>query len=94
MTYVYQILNADAEAGKPNLEWHTRLYRDGEQVYEGKPALLQPVSQQDPKHLIAGGAMKLGPRLTPGDYVLQVVVTDKGHTATQSVDFEVELHSQ
>ena len=46
------------------------------------------------QHLVAAGAMKLGAHMTPGDYVLQVIVTDKSgdksRTATQSTDFEVE----
>jgi hypothetical protein len=95
MAYVYQILNAETDSTKhANLEWHTRLYHDGQQVYEGKPAPLQTISQQDAKHLLGAGAMKLGTKLTPGDYVLQVIVTDKSNekqrTATQSMDFEIE----
>ncbi|HLK68324.1 MAG TPA: VWA domain-containing protein [Bryobacteraceae bacterium] len=94
LAYVYQVLNAQSDPAKhDDLEFHTRLYRDGQQVYEGKPAPLQTVSQQDPKHIVCAGAMKLGPKLVPGDYVLQVIVTDKSNekrAATQSIDFEVE----
>ena len=64
-------------------------------MYEGKPMPLEPISQQDPKHLVGAGFMKLGAKMPPGDYVLQVIVTDKlsgekQRTATQSIDFEVE----
>jgi hypothetical protein len=96
LAYVYQIFNADNDAAqKTTLEVHTRLFRDGQPVYEGKPMPLQTVNQQDPKHLIAAGAMKLGAHMTPGDYVLQVIVadkegSDKHRIATQSTDFEVE----
>jgi hypothetical protein len=94
MAYVYQIFNADSQPQVGALEVHTRLFRDGQQVYEGKPLPLQTINQQDPKHLVAAGAMRLGTHMTPGDYVLQVIVTDKtgdkSRTATQSTDFEVE----
>jgi hypothetical protein len=46
------------------------------------------------KRLLAGGRLQLGTKMVPGDYVLQVVVTDnaakeKYHIATQWMDFEV-----
>ena len=94
--YVYQILNAGADSARhSDLEVHTRLFRDGRQMYEGKPMPLETVSQRDPKRLVAAGAMKLSAQMQPGDYVLQVIAIDqlsgdKHHTATQSTDFEVE----
>ena len=96
ITYGYQILNAQAEAGKsPELEVRTRLFRDGEEVYAGKPAALSSQGQPDSKHLVGGGRMQLGGKITPGDYVLQVIVTDKlakdkYKFATQSMDFEIQ----
>jgi hypothetical protein len=94
LAYVYQVLNADTDSARhANLEGQTRLFRDGQQVYEGKPMPLQTIGQPDPKHLVGAGAMKLGAGLQPGDYVLQVIVTDvsgeKHRTAAQSTDFEV-----
>ncbi|HEV3202116.1 MAG TPA: VWA domain-containing protein [Bryobacteraceae bacterium] len=95
LAYVYQVLNAGTDSARhSDLEGQTRLFRDGQQVYEGKPMPLETIGQQDPKHLVGGGAMRLGAKLQPGDYVLQVIVTDKSggekhHTATQSTDFEV-----
>lgn len=94
LIYAYQVLNAGAESGnKPDLDVQTRLFRDGEQVYEGKPMPLAPVTPTDPKNLIAGGEMKLGAAIKLGDYVLQVIVTDKTggrtRTAAQSADFQV-----
>lgn len=96
LAYVYQIFNADTDpAQRAGLEVHTRLFRDGQPVYEGKPMSLQTVTQPDAKHLVAAGAMRLGAHLQPGDYVLQVIVSDgesgeKHRVATQSTDFEVE----
>jgi VWFA-related protein len=94
--YGYQILNAQADNAKqPELEVQTRLFRDGEQVYTGKPAPMAFSGQNDPKRLIGGGRMQLGGKITPGDYVLQVIVTDKlakekYRIATQSMDFEIK----
>jgi|ERR1035441_7748825 hypothetical protein len=94
--YVYQILNASIDSARhADLEVHTRLFRDGKQVYEGKPTPLETASQRDPKRLVAAGTMKLSAQMPPGDYVLQVIVIDKlsgdkRGTATQSTDFEVE----
>lgn len=94
--YGYEILNAEADANhQPELEAQTRLYRDGKQVYEGKPNPLPVNGQQDPKRLVAGGTLKLGQQIAPGDYVLQVIVTDKlakekYRMATQWMDFEIQ----
>ena len=93
--YAYQILNAQADSEKrPDLEVQTRLFRDGQEVYLGAPKPLDLGAPEDPKRLIGGGRMHLGDKITPGDYVLQVIVTDKlvkDHygTATQAMDFEV-----
>jgi hypothetical protein len=63
-------------------------------VYTGKPIPLQSDGQPDARHLLGAGSMKLGPNITLGDYVLQVVVTDKlakekQRVATQAMDFEI-----
>jgi hypothetical protein len=70
---------------KPQLVVQTRLFRDGQQVYAG--------SQQDPKELLGVGRVQFG-QAPPGDYVLQVIVTDKlakekYRIAAQSIDFEI-----
>jgi len=92
--YGYLILNAKLEAGKPNLESTLRLFRDGKAVYEGKPSPLSFDGQPDMKRLVAGGTFKLAAAVTPGDYVLQVTVTDrlakeKYGSTSQWIDFEV-----
>jgi VWFA-related protein len=94
--YGFQVLNAEADSNKQTgLELQTRLFRDGTQVYAGKPMTLPSKGQTDPKRLIGGGAMRLGAGMKPGDYVLQVIVTDKlakekYQTASQWMDFEVQ----
>jgi VWFA-related protein len=92
--YGYAILNAKVEGMKPRLESQIRLFRDGKQVYEGKPLTLSFKNQADPKRLIAGGHLTLGKAIPSGDYDLQVTVTDllakKGrNAASQWIDFEI-----
>jgi VWFA-related protein len=95
IVYGYQILNAQADsAKKPELEVQTRLFRDGQEVYKGTPKPMDMGPADDPKRLVGGGRMQLGDKIAPGDYVLQVIVTDKlakekYRVATQSMDFEV-----
>jgi hypothetical protein len=95
IAYAYQVLNAQPDPqNHPELQVQTRLFRDGKQVYLGKPADFNGAGQPDPKHLLGAGSMKLGEKIAPGDYVLQVIVTDKlakekYRVATQSMDFEI-----
>ena len=60
-----------------------------------KTMLNTPASAPDPQHLMAWGRISLGRDMAPGEYVLQVIVTDKlarskFNTVTQSMDFEIE----
>jgi hypothetical protein len=95
ITYGYQVLNAQAGVDKlVELEARTRLYRDGKAIYAGKPIRLSSAGQPQVRQLVEGGTMKLADGLSPGDYVLQVVVNDKlareqHNTASQWIDFEV-----
>jgi VWFA-related protein len=93
LIYGYQVLNARGGPGQPpQLEVHTRLFRDGQAIYSGQPQIMEVGDQPDPKHLMAAGRMQLNARIDTDDYVLQVVVTDKlaRRVATQSIDFSVE----
>jgi hypothetical protein len=95
VTYGYQVLNAtlDPASRKPQLEADLRMYRDGKPFWEHK-APIDSGNQADMAHLLAGGNFRVGASLTPGDYVMEVAVTDKlargsARTATQSIDFQV-----
>jgi len=90
--YGYQILNAHVDSSqKTELETFSRVFRDGQEIFTGKPQPMNGDAQTDVKKLVGGGVLKLGGTMKPGDYVLQVVVTDKVSkaTATQWSDFEV-----
>lgn len=94
--YNFAVYNARAEKGsaKPRLTLQARLYRDGREVYAGRQMPVTVGAQADPRHVLAGGRMSLGPQAVLGEYVLQVVVTDspegeRPRTATQWIDFEI-----
>jgi VWFA-related protein len=97
LVYAYEIINAKPGAGQhPDVQVQTRLFRDGKQVVAGKPTALDTTAgSSDPQRVMAGGRMSLGRDMTPGQYVLQVIVTDKlakskFNTVTQSTDFEIQ----
>lgn len=96
LTYGYQILNAkvDSRTKQPSVEAQMHLYRDGQKIYTGKPAVIDGTGQADLRRLIAGGRLQLGSKMKPGEYVLQVVVHDrlakeKYNNAAQWMDFEI-----
>jgi VWFA-related protein len=97
MNYGYIIYNAQVDKGtaRPQLQTQLRLFRDGKLIFSGKLQSLNTSNQQDPARITANGALQLGTDMIPGEYVLQVVVTDllvkdiKRRTATQWIDFEI-----
>ncbi|HSK63866.1 MAG TPA: VWA domain-containing protein [Pyrinomonadaceae bacterium] len=96
MIYALAIYNAkiDKNTGKPNLTIQARLYRNGELVFSGNAVPFDLRDQSDPKRLGGGGPIQLGTTMKPGEYVLQIVVSDllaneKYRVATQWMDFEI-----
>jgi VWFA-related protein len=100
LEYGYVIYNAQLEkaTGKPNVTTQVRLFRDGQPFFSGRVNPYDTTQQKDMKRLLAGGRLMVGKEMTPGDYVVQVIVTDltikekekdKRRTATQWIDFEV-----
>lgn len=96
MHYGYVIYNVqvDKATGHPQLQTQMRLFRNGQQVFAGRVQAFDASNQSDLKRLTAGGTLKLGSDLPPGEYVIQVIVTDalakeKHRTATQWIDFEI-----
>jgi VWFA-related protein len=96
VVYGFAIYNAqtDKATGKPQLKTQLRLFRNGQLVFTGRELAFDPASQPDLKRLNAAGAIQVGSELAPGEYQLQVVVTDalakeKHRVATQWIDFEI-----
>ena len=86
---VYNTRPGSIEGG--NVESQVRVFRDGKLLFEGKPQKLA-VGIQKPPFLV--GSIMLGTEMAAGDYVLQIVVTDKMakekySTASQFVQFEI-----
>lgn len=79
---------------RPSLTTELRLFREGRPVFKGKPLPFDAAGQTDLKRLVAGGGFRLGTDLSPGDYVLQVIVTDllaeePRRSSTSWIDFEI-----
>jgi hypothetical protein len=71
-----------------------RLFRGPQLVYTGKIAPLDADQPADLKAVAAAGTLQLGSKEQPGDYFLQVIVTDlladkKHNTTTSWIDFEI-----
>jgi VWFA-related protein len=95
LRYGYEIYNAKLDASrKPDLTTRVRVFREGKLFYEGKDTPVAIAGQTDLGHIKNAGAIAIGKQMDPGDYVLQVVVTDslakaKQQIATQFIEFEV-----
>ncbi|HVS21912.1 MAG TPA: hypothetical protein VHD88_08695, partial [Pyrinomonadaceae bacterium] len=96
MDYSFVIYDAhlDKTTNLPQLTTQVRMFRDGKAVFTGKENPFTVTNQADMKRLLASGAIQLGSDMAPGEYVLQVIVTDaladqKHRTATQWMDFEM-----
>lgn len=96
LQYAYVIYNAvaDKATGRPQLQAQLVLFRDGKQIFTGRAQSIGSSDQPDLKRIAAGGAFQLGTEMSPGEYILQIVVTDpfakdKYRVATQWIDFEI-----
>jgi VWFA-related protein len=96
LDYGFVIYNARVAkaTGRPQLTVQARLFREGKEVYAGQPQPFDPGQQSAPERVEAAGRIQLGAALEPGEYVLQLVVTDalaskSNAVATQWIDFEL-----
>jgi VWFA-related protein len=96
MIYAMVIYNAqlDKATGQPRLKTQVRVFLDGKPVFTGTESPLDLTKQADLKRLQLAGAIQLGTAMAPGEYVIQIVVTDelakqKHRVASQWIDFEI-----
>ncbi|HEX3280837.1 MAG TPA: VWA domain-containing protein [Pyrinomonadaceae bacterium] len=96
LRYSFEAYNAKLTNGAmvPQLHVQVRLFREGKPVFTGKVQTIDFQNQEDLKRLAAGGILRLGTDLGPGEYILQVTVIDpsakeKYRRATQWMDFEI-----
>lgn len=94
--YAFLIYNAklDKPSSRPQVITQVKLFHDGKEIFSGKELPYDSSGQTDLQRLATGGALQLGDSMEPGDYVLQVIVTDpladtKHRLATQWMDFQV-----
>ncbi len=95
LIYAYSIYNAPLSETThlPQLSTVARIFRDGKLVFTGTPSTIDG-AQTDLKRVPSIGRLQLGPEFEPGQYVLQIVVTDqlskdKPAVTAQWIDFEI-----
>ena len=95
LSYSAEIYNAKFDKKKkPQLQTQIRIFRDGKLFLDGKTNPFNADEQTDQTKLNFAGAIALGNEMKPGDYILQIVITDnlaksKRKLATQWVQFEI-----
>lgn len=96
LRYGYEVYNASRDSGRtPQLTARVRVFRDGRLLLDGVETPIDLAGQTDPERIKAVGALSLGNQMPPGDYILQIVVSDKlakekRNLATQFVQFELQ----
>jgi hypothetical protein len=93
--YAFMVINPKVKSStkKPDVVSEMRLFRNGKLLFSGGSNPLNEGWFED-KRVVGGGIVRLGGGLTPGEYLLQVVVTDKlarkkKSQVSQWIDFEV-----
>ena len=96
LRYSFVIYNPhlDPATGQPQLQTQVRVFRDGQPVFTGKVQRFTLSNPPDISRLSAASAIQLGADMSPGEYVLQVIVTDllagdKYSTTSRWVDFKI-----
>jgi VWFA-related protein len=94
--YGFEIYNAKLASDNklPDLEAQIRVFRDGKIILSGDQRKITFAASSDFSRPQGGGAIAFGKTMEKGDYVLQVVVTDrlakiKNQTASQWIAFEI-----
>jgi len=95
MRYSFAIYNPRLDsAGQPQLQTQIRVFRDGQPVFTGRVQRFALNNPPDIARLSGESAIKLGADMVPGEYVLQLIVTDllaeeKYATTSRWVDFQI-----
>jgi VWFA-related protein len=93
LVFGYTIYNAGIEKKTrlPNLTTQTVVFRDSIKIYSSDRSPVAATDYADLARINTGARLQLGPALTPGEYVVQIVVEDAiaKRIATQVTQFEV-----
>ncbi len=93
--YSFEVYNTQLDAQKrPTLETRIRVFRDGKLILDGQPKPFDAVGAIEPARLQTVGGLAIGAQMEPGDYILQVIITNnsvgqKRQIGSQIVQFEV-----
>jgi VWFA-related protein len=95
--YAFLVLNSrlDPNTQTPKLTTQVIIYRDGSVIYTGTERALEPGKGVDTQRMVVSGQLNLGQLLVPGEYILQVTVTDslaqdkKYQRSSRWMDFDV-----
>ena len=95
--FAFNIYNAANEQGQlRNLVMNAMLFRDDKVVYTGPEVPVTASDSKDLSRVFMNSVIKLTPDLEPGDYYLQVTITDKdaekkkAMPVVQWIDFQIE----
>lgn len=92
LVFGYTIYNAslDKKTQQPRLTTQTTVFRDSVKIYSSERAAVA-TNQTDLKRITTGARLQLGQALTPGEYVVQIVVEDQvaKRSAIRVTQFEV-----
>ncbi len=95
LRYSTEIYNVKLDQSRnPQIQTQIKIYRNGKIILNGNPNPFKPEGQSDAGKQNFAGAIALGNEMKPGDYVLQINITDNlakssRKSATQWVQFEI-----
>jgi len=96
VAYSFVVYNAklDTATAQPKVWVKINLYRNGQLISDGKPAVSELEKQPDWSRIVDFGYLRLNTEVEPGDYTLEVIVkdlasSDKRAASSQLIDFTV-----
>ena len=94
LDYACMVLNAGKLKKGAQLNSQVKLFREGQEVFAGEVFPVDLSAQADPARLVVARRLQLGTILEPGDYMLQLTISEAGasgggRTATRWIDFKL-----
>jgi VWFA-related protein len=94
LDYACLVLNAGKKKKGAQLNTQVKLFREGQEVFAGEVFPVDMLNQADPARLVVARRLQLGTILEPGDYMLQLTISEAGasgggRTATRWIDFKL-----